>query len=529
MTDGLPTQIPWSDARNRGAYGEYAKAGYGDIFGAAFGSAIDTNPTPSFLRLIDPDQGPELSPEEAAAKYSIGDLTFNEPIAENKAKVMYDLKRSELMRSEIIAQGPKGFSSGVTQFGAGLVGSLVDPLNLAVGLVPGVGLAKASATAGKASMSIGGAALRAGAVAAAETAALEPIVYMSARKYQQDYGMADSLMNVAFGGIIGGGFGAVGRAIGRRAERAQTELDLELERLDLKQRSEVFKTSFMEVAQDQFPRNADVMIQRYKLDRIANGGLQEITYKADGKLSTDNVNRLQRASGGRAVAAIPIEQTYDSRAKADAFVRKQEDRSKYIIQRNEATNQYEVAKVRDAAVVRNELGQIRKFDNEVLARKEAARYEDAKVVPLVREKGKAAQDFIIVKGIADEDIPIISARPSMVEFYEPIRNRQSVTPESREQVLRDHGVTLKEPKFDPNDLDNNIMMSKADHAEIDAIDFEDADDAVLDAQADKILKELGDDIDPEDMAEIKAATDELELSKLEAEAMIQYAICKRGG
>jgi hypothetical protein len=543
----LPSRVTlWSPERNKAGYDRYVKSTYGDVFGASLEETMVTNPTPALARLLTPDLGEKLSPEEAQKRYGIGNLQFDEPISDERAQDLHDMQRAQMLREEIYATGPTGFRSTAAKFGAGLIGSVADPLNLATAFIPTVGLTKAASVAVKAgSIAAPGVAKTAGMAAlagAGEALLLEPIVYLGAKKAQLNYTMADSMANVAFGGILGGGAAGVARAlqikgelkaagIKEELERVESEFVAEQARLELEERRDLFKTAFAEVTQDQMPRNVDAVLQRIKIDRAVTYGLSELTFKANGALSGDNVARLRSRSGGEAVAAIPTANVFDNRKQADSFIRATGDRSGYVVQRNENTGKYEVAKIKKATVVKNEIGQIKRYDTLEQAKKDADYMGDAKVVPLVKEKGRAEQTFIVIRGIDDEDVKVISKNPSMVEFYDPIVQKKASTPERREAFIKENGITLQEPRFDPNDIKNNIMIDEADHAELDSYEFKDLNDEQYNAETDELIEKLRlqkDFLKKSDMDELDAADMDIEDAMNEAIAMKAFAFCKRG-
>jgi hypothetical protein len=137
-------------------------------------------------------------------------------VAEKLLDLQIKAKREELRRQDVFSRGPDGFVAGAARLGVGLVESFFDPLNIASAFVPVIGPARyAGLVAGA-----GGAGARAGiraGVGAAEgivgAAILEPIIYAAQRGEQADYTMADSLLNIGFGGIFGGGLHAGGGAL----------------------------------------------------------------------------------------------------------------------------------------------------------------------------------------------------------------------------------------------------------------------------------------------------------------------------
>ncbi|NWG46266.1 MAG: hypothetical protein HXY25_06930 [Alphaproteobacteria bacterium] len=152
-----------------------------------------------------------LSPEQANEKYGDLGLSFNRPVTEEEAEVYARRRRREIAREHVLARAPKDLGSQVAYFGAGLAAQALDPINVVVSLIPSVGTARFAAWAGRSG--VAGAAVRGGVEGIVGAAAIEPLVYAGARALQDDYTLADSLANVAFGGIIGGAFGAGSKAI----------------------------------------------------------------------------------------------------------------------------------------------------------------------------------------------------------------------------------------------------------------------------------------------------------------------------
>ena len=170
--------------------------------------------------------GAILSPEDANKKYGLEGLTFSDPILEGQAQLLHDRKKKELFRGLILSQ-PKTFGQGAGVFGAAMIGSMLNPVDIGSAFLPIVGSAKA-ATAVKAG---GGSALRtkmAGGLltssealaarglphgkftmamidGAASQAIVEVPLLVSNLQSQADYGVRDSLLNIAAGGVLSGG------------------------------------------------------------------------------------------------------------------------------------------------------------------------------------------------------------------------------------------------------------------------------------------------------------------------------------
>jgi len=150
--------------------------------------------------------------QELNKEYEDLGLYFKEDEFQSVVDIMVEKKEAERERQSIIQRGPEGswnpFSSGfyvgAAKFGTGLAVSMLDPINIAASFIPVFGQARFAALAARTSLRT--ARLTRGAVEGAVGAALvEPIVYSAAKRVQADYGAADSLLNITFGSILGGG------------------------------------------------------------------------------------------------------------------------------------------------------------------------------------------------------------------------------------------------------------------------------------------------------------------------------------
>lgn len=166
-----------------------------------------------------------LTSEEADAKYGIpGHLKFTGDksigmVPELYAQDLNQLKREELDRRLVLDRAQGGFVEGAAQLGTNLLTSALDPIGVAASFVPVVREVKYLQALRAASGPLERAAVRFGlgtAEAAVGNVALEPIVYGVAQREQADYTFTDSLVNVTFGSILGGGLHTVGGAIGDR-------------------------------------------------------------------------------------------------------------------------------------------------------------------------------------------------------------------------------------------------------------------------------------------------------------------------
>lgn len=92
--------------------------------------------------------GPDVSADEANQKYGIpGELRFDRPVSEERARAMRSRKEAEMRRNYILTQGaPGGFFSGRGLLGLGTstIANIMSPVDLAVNFVPIIGSERAA-------------------------------------------------------------------------------------------------------------------------------------------------------------------------------------------------------------------------------------------------------------------------------------------------------------------------------------------------------------------------------------------------
>jgi hypothetical protein len=201
-----------------------------DVLGATAQQALRESPVQSIGRmneLAEAERSP-LRVDAETARQRIKDagldgrLTVQDSgIAEPALDILIDRKREEVRRQDILSRAPKGFVSGAQQLGMAFAASVLDPLNVGLAFVPVVGEARYMKYLAGARGVLGRTAVRAG-VGAAEGAAgaaiVEPLIYAAKSQEQADYEFQDSLLNVAFGTVFGGGLhvlGGVGSEVSR--------------------------------------------------------------------------------------------------------------------------------------------------------------------------------------------------------------------------------------------------------------------------------------------------------------------------
>lgn len=205
-----------------------------DVLGATAEQAITESPIVSIFRLNELSRAKD-SPQRldaATARQRLKDaglegrLTIpDNGIATPALDILMDRKREEVRRQDILSRAPTGFGSKAQQLGMAFAASALDPVNVGLSFVPAVGQARYLRYLAGAKGILGRTAIRAGVGAvegAAGAAIIEPLVYAAKTQEQADYDFQDSLLNVAFGTVFGGGLHVLGGA-GSEVARALRE------------------------------------------------------------------------------------------------------------------------------------------------------------------------------------------------------------------------------------------------------------------------------------------------------------------
>lgn len=193
-----------------------------DVLGATAEQAFTESPISSIRRfselanasVSDERLGAVVARQRLKDEGLEGRLTIPDTgIATPALDILMDRKKEEIRRQDILSRAPKGIGPGAQQLGMAFAASALDPLNIGLAFVPVVGQARYMRYLANARGVLGRAAVRA-SVGAAEGAAgaaiVEPLIYAAKSQEQADYDMQDSLLNVAFGTVFGGGLHVLG-------------------------------------------------------------------------------------------------------------------------------------------------------------------------------------------------------------------------------------------------------------------------------------------------------------------------------
>lgn len=197
-----------------------------------FAQTFEENPIAASKRWYDLNQQKRSGTriDAASARQQIKDAGMEVDLTVDDAGITQEAldtliwrKKVEKRRQDTFARAQGGFSEGAARLGVAAATTLADPISAGLNFVPVVGQARYARWLNQARGVGGRIAVRAG-VGAAEGAAgaaiVEPLIYASRTAEQADYDAADSLLNVAFGGLIGTGMhttvGSLGEVFARR-------------------------------------------------------------------------------------------------------------------------------------------------------------------------------------------------------------------------------------------------------------------------------------------------------------------------
>lgn len=210
-------------------------------FRSAVARTFEENPSvllTDYSRVTLANRGPKLDNDTAREMVRQSGVKLDVPedgYTSEALGILIKRRQDAAARESVDARTPWGFGS-LFRGSAQLLTGLVDPLNIASAFIPVVGEARAARWLTQAGE---GAAARFGARAvvgvaegSAGAAIMEPAVYGLHAGLQDDYSMVDSLINIGFGGALGGvlhgGAGLVKDALSPPARKA---ISAEVEKL----------------------------------------------------------------------------------------------------------------------------------------------------------------------------------------------------------------------------------------------------------------------------------------------------------
>ncbi|HCQ8441134.1 TPA: hypothetical protein ACOVJJ_001221 [Klebsiella oxytoca] len=186
------------------------ESGLGESLSASFTQGFREGPLMSGIRFAQADQyandlnSPVVSKAEADAKLKeLGVKSINIPdsgVTQSFMDHVTQERKEALARQQIAASAPSGFINTPLNFMAGLAGSMADPANLAIGLVPFAGEARAATALGR----FGERFLQGSIYGGVQTAAAIPFTALAAAAEGDNFTLAQVMENI-FLGMVGGG------------------------------------------------------------------------------------------------------------------------------------------------------------------------------------------------------------------------------------------------------------------------------------------------------------------------------------
>lgn len=367
-----------------------------EAFGASFGLGYDTQGITQWLlrshmgeselginnlvRKFTGNESPYVETEEANKLGEEYGLTFDRPIRENALQIRLENKKKELQRQSILNRAPNTWATTGATLSGGLLSALADPTELAASMIPIVGEARAARLATR--LGVGKGRVATGAIEGTVGGGLlEPFRLLLTDQEQTDYSMYDSIANIAFGGIMGGGFHYLG---GRLTDRLNKGLDIE----DIKVEALTQSGGKLHIPERLGMTSADtrLAVTRAALSDVLEGrpiDVEDILMTDKGFsgkidsfkrvpisdsrapfLNAENERRL--SARFREDIAVALDEKFESRAQADEYIREQAKvndvpRSNYFVEKTE--DGFEVLKAHYAKVEADEIGAPVRFDS----------------------------------------------------------------------------------------------------------------------------------------------------------------------
>lgn len=197
---------------------------FGESLATTAESAWEGNATPlglDYLRLQNANSGSKLARQDAEQAIKDAGVKLDIPdggYTRDALDMLIKRKQDEAERQNVMSRTPWSLFGSPVRGAVSLAAGMLDPLNVAASFVPVVGeerVAAMLARAGTSALSRAGARAAVGAVeGAAGAGILEPFVYGFHNQMQDDYSLANSLQNLAFGGLLGGGLHVLSGAAG---------------------------------------------------------------------------------------------------------------------------------------------------------------------------------------------------------------------------------------------------------------------------------------------------------------------------
>lgn len=260
---------------------EEGSSSFGDALTASFQEALSDNVGTKILEWNDKrnlrqnaiDQGKKFIPKDEAQsiaqKQGVNVNNLPDSIDEDSLNFLIERQYKKKVRNEVMASADSGFAN-IT---GGLAGSLIDPLNIATAFIPVVGQAKMAAIAARATLGarLAGRAAVGAIEGAVGATLLEPASYLLSQELGDDYTVANSFANIAFGTALGVGLHtAVGAGIEIKNKAFPEltpvqKLSKQFDNMNVEQRQSYIKSAIAQMQEDR-PINIDLIDTAHKAE-----------------------------------------------------------------------------------------------------------------------------------------------------------------------------------------------------------------------------------------------------------------------
>ena len=278
---GLDISVKDASPAERATAVDRMPVGWLDTVGTVFDLANENAPYKASKRGIQRSYASQRDDEiipmaELNEKYAPIGLSFMEDHRKGYVDLLVNKRLDDMKKQNIISRGPKNIFAQGSYFLSGLGGSFSDPINIGTMFVPVVGQARFLTMVGKYGRT--SARFRRGLIEGGVGNTLfEPVEMSMALSEQRDYGAMNSIYNIAFGSLFGGGLqvglGKVGDIYKRYTGRDNIYQDIENAPIELK--DDLVKYSIGQLMQGK-RINATAFLEETKLQRNKELRIQQI-------------------------------------------------------------------------------------------------------------------------------------------------------------------------------------------------------------------------------------------------------------
>lgn len=239
---GLNISVKDSTEEERATALDRMPVGWLDTVGTVFNMSRENAPYESLKRGIKRTYADYVDDQiipmaELNEKYAPIGLTFMEDHKKGYVDILVKKRLDDIKKQDIISRGPQNIAAKTSYFFSGLGGDFSDIINIGLSFVPVVGQARFIKMVGKYGKTQ--ARFRRGLIeGGVGNTAFEPIYASTAISEQREYGAMNSLYNIGFGALLGGGLqiglGKVGDVYKKYTGRENIYNDIENAPIDMK-------------------------------------------------------------------------------------------------------------------------------------------------------------------------------------------------------------------------------------------------------------------------------------------------------